>query len=179
MAAGPEQIQRALQDLRIELAIATSLVAARVRLRPTDLDILDVVAHYGPVSPTYLAQRTGTHIATLTGVLARLEREGWVHRRRDPNDGRAFIIEADPRGVATLDAVYAGGSGKLKQLAGTFGADAAEAVLTYLLAAARVIQAEAGELGSRPTATFPAGSEAGSRTPGEGPDAPSGPTVAQ
>lgn len=145
MAAGPGQIQRALQDLRIELAIATSRVAAHVGLRPADLDVLDVVAHFGPVSPTYLARRTGTHIATLTGVLARLEREGWVHRRRDPNDGRASIIEADPRGVSTLDAVYASGSHELRQLAGTFDSDAAEAILTYLLAAARVIRAKADE----------------------------------
>jgi DNA-binding MarR family transcriptional regulator len=143
VAASPEQIQRALQDLRIELAIVTSRVAAHVRLRPADLDILDVVAHHGPVSPTYLAQRTGTHIATLSGVLARLEREGWVHRRRDPEDGRAVIIEADPRGVATLDAVYASGSHELKQLAETLGADAAEAIHAYLLAAARAIRAKA------------------------------------
>lgn len=147
VAASPEQIQRALQDLRIELAIVTSRVAAHVGLRPTDLDILDVVAHFGPVSPTYLAQRTSTHIATLTGVLARLEREGWVHRRRDPKDGRAFIIEADPRGVATLDAVYASGSHELQQLAGTFDTGAAEAILAYLLAAAHVIRAKVDELG--------------------------------
>lgn len=148
MAASAEQIQRALQDLRIELAIATSRVAAGLGLRPTDLDILDVVAHFGPVSPTYLAQRTGTHIATLTGVIARLEREGWVHRRRDPKDGRAFIIEADPRGVATLDAVYSSASHELKQLAKTFKSDAAEAILAYLLAAARVVRNKADELGS-------------------------------
>jgi DNA-binding MarR family transcriptional regulator len=162
LAASPEQIQRALQDLRIELAIATSRVAAGVGLRSTDLDILDVVAHYGPVSPTYLAQRTGTHIATLTGVLARLEREGWVQRRRDPKDGRAFIIEADPGGLATLDALYASGSHELKQLAKTFDTDAAEAILTYLLAAARVVRTKADEMasekmGSQRKATFPAG----------------------
>jgi MarR family transcriptional regulator, organic hydroperoxide resistance regulator len=147
LEASPEQVQRALQDLRIELSIATSRVAARVGLRPADLDVLDVVVHYGPVSPTYLARRTGTHIATLTGVLARLERDGWVRRRRDPQDGRSFIIEADPGGAAALDAVYAAANRELTRLAGTLGPDA-EAVLGYLLAAARTVRAKADELAS-------------------------------
>jgi DNA-binding MarR family transcriptional regulator len=150
MAASPDQIQRALQDLRIELAIATFRVADRVGLRPADLDILDVVTHYGPVSPTYLSRRTGTHIATLTGVLARLERDGWIQRRRDPRDGRASVIEADPRGTATLGALYAAGNRELKVLAGTFGADITEAILAYLLAAARAVRTEADAIGAHP-----------------------------
>jgi DNA-binding MarR family transcriptional regulator len=150
MADGPGQIQRALQDLRIELAIATSRVADRAGLRPADLDILDVVAHYGPVSPTYLSRRTGTHIATLTGVLARLERDGWIRRRRDPRDGRASIIEADPRGVAILDALYTSGNHELKDLAETFDTGSAEAILAYLLAAARIVRAKADAIGSQP-----------------------------
>lgn len=156
MAASPDQIQRALQDLRIELSIATSRVAARVGLRPADLDVLDVVAHYGPVSPTYLARRTGTHIATLTGVLSRLERDGWVRRQRDPEDGRAFIIEADPGRAAALGAVYAAANGELKELAGALGAEAAESVLAYLLAVARTVRAEADELASRDDTASPA-----------------------
>lgn len=150
MADGPDQIQRALQELRIELAIATSRVADRAGLRPADLDILDVVAHYGPVSPTRLAQRTGTHIATLTGVLARLERDGWIHRRRDPRDGRASVIEADPRGAATLSALYAAANHELRDLAGTFDTAGAEAILGYLLAAARIVRSKADMIGSQP-----------------------------
>ena len=150
MADGPDQIQRALQDLRIELAIATSRVADRAGLRPADLDILDVVAHYGPVSPTRLAQRTGTHIATLTGVLARLKRDGWIQRRRDPRDGRASVIEADPRGVATLNALYAAANHELRDLAGTFDTAGAEAILGYLLTAARIVRSKADMIGPQP-----------------------------
>lgn len=160
MAASPGQIQRALQDLRIELAIATSRAADRAGLRPADLDILDVVAHCGPLSPTYLSQRTGTHIATLTGVLARLERDGWIQRRRDPRDGRAFVIEADPRGVATLEALYAAGNRELTELAETFDSDGAEAVLSYLLAAARIVRSQASAIGSRPDSAAPGGRQA-------------------
>lgn len=150
MEDNPGQIQRALQDLRIELAIATSRVADRAGLRPADLDILDVVAHYGPVSPTYLSRRTGTHIATLTGVLSRLERGEWVRRRRDPGDGRAFIIEADPRGAETLEELYAAGNRELKDLAGSFDTRGTEAILAYLLAAARIVRARADAISSQP-----------------------------
>jgi DNA-binding MarR family transcriptional regulator len=94
--AHPERVQRTLQDLRIELGILTSRVSLAAGLRPTDLDILDIVVHEGPISPTRLAQRTGVHPATMTGVLARLERDGWIARSKSAVDGRAAVIEAVP-----------------------------------------------------------------------------------
>jgi len=89
----PGQVQRSLQDLRIELDILTARVAVASGLRPPDLDILDIAVHDGPISPTRLARLTGVHPATMTGVLARLERDGWVARRRNPIDGRSAVIE--------------------------------------------------------------------------------------
>jgi hypothetical protein len=55
----PIQVQRSLQDLRIELGILTARVAVASGLRPPDLDILDIAVHDGPISPTGLARRTG------------------------------------------------------------------------------------------------------------------------
>ena len=101
------QAQRALQDLRIELSVLTARVSALSGLRPADLDILDIVVHDGPISPTRLARRTGVHPATMTGVLARLERQGWVVRRKDPVDGRAAVIEPVPERTDRIGELYA------------------------------------------------------------------------
>jgi DNA-binding MarR family transcriptional regulator len=98
--------QRALQDLRIELGAHTDRVALAAGLKPSDLSILDVVVHEGPISPSRLADRACVHRATLTGVLARLEREGWVERRRDAHDGRAAVIHAVARRVQVLHRLF-------------------------------------------------------------------------
>jgi DNA-binding MarR family transcriptional regulator len=48
----------------------------------------------GPLSPTALARLTGVHPGTLTGILDRLERGGWIARERAENDRRAVLIRA-------------------------------------------------------------------------------------
>ena len=46
--------------------------------------ILELINRLGPLSPSALAKEAGLHPATLTGILDRLERGGWLHRERDP-----------------------------------------------------------------------------------------------
>jgi MarR family len=39
---------------------------------------LDLITRHGPLSPSAPARRAGLHPATMTGILDRLERGGWV-----------------------------------------------------------------------------------------------------
>lgn len=102
----PVDLQRAVQDLRIELAVLNDKVAAAVGLNPRDLDVLDVVTHDGPCTPGHLAARTAVPAATLTGVLVRLARDGWITRTLDPDDRRSARIAAAAR-VDELATPYA------------------------------------------------------------------------
>ncbi|MDQ6947852.1 MAG: MarR family transcriptional regulator [Actinomycetota bacterium] len=108
-------LQRALQDLRIELSILTERVAALAGLNPRDLDVLDLIAHEGPFTPTALAARTGLRAATLTGALARLERDGWVTRAPNPGDRRSALVGVTSR-VRELDRLYGAGDALLGQV---------------------------------------------------------------
>src|SRR6187549_1099244 len=74
--------KRALRDLRIELSVLNHRVGRRVELRDIDFDCLDVIVRHGPVTPTVLARRVGVHLATMTGILNRLEAGGWITRDR-------------------------------------------------------------------------------------------------
>jgi DNA-binding MarR family transcriptional regulator len=69
-------------------------VGAHLDLKDVDMDCLDLISRDGPLSPTALARRAGLHPATLTGILDRLERAGWVARERDPADRRAVVVRA-------------------------------------------------------------------------------------
>jgi DNA-binding MarR family transcriptional regulator len=69
-------------------------VGAHLELKDIDMDCLDLINRHGPLSPSAVARRAGLHPATMTGILDRLERAGWVVRERDPVDRRAVTIRA-------------------------------------------------------------------------------------
>src|SRR5258708_34468896 len=81
-------VREALRDLGTQLSQLNNSVGAHVDLKATDLGCLDLISRYGPISPSALAKRAGLHPATMTGVLDRLERGGWIERGRDPSDRR-------------------------------------------------------------------------------------------
>src|SRR5438552_13326832 len=93
-------VKASLRELRSQLALLNHQVGAHLDLKDVDLDCLDLIAGHGPLSPSALARRAGLHPATLTGILDRLERGGWVARDRDPTDRRAVLVRALPGRLA-------------------------------------------------------------------------------
>ncbi|MEU8238532.1 MarR family transcriptional regulator [Actinoplanes missouriensis] len=131
-------LRTALRDLRIELALNTSRVAALAGLNDSDLAVLDVLTREGAQSPTALAHRTGLHPATLTGVLARLEKTGWVLRRPDDTDRRSVRIEQIP--AEHLTRLYRDVSQSLDELAEGLSDPERHTVLTFLRAATALVR---------------------------------------
>jgi DNA-binding MarR family transcriptional regulator len=98
--AGPHRgrlsraVKESLRDLGAQLSLLNHSVGTRLDLRDADLECLDLITRYGPLSPSALARRAGLHPATMTGILDRLERGGWIDRGRDPADRRGVVIRA-------------------------------------------------------------------------------------
>ena len=95
-APDPPQLRTvlALRRLGSALAATNRAVGGALGIKDTDLAVLDVLHQEGPLTPTQLARRTRTHPATMTGVLGRLERGGWIERRPDAADRRSVRIRA-------------------------------------------------------------------------------------
>ena len=140
----PGELRTALRELRIELSISTYRVASVAGLNYSDLAVLDVLARDGTQSPTDLARRTGIHAATMTGVLARLEKTGWIVRRPDTADGRRVQIES--AGFARLTAIYRDGNRRLDDVDACLSADQAGTVLEYVRAVTGAVRATSLEL---------------------------------
>jgi DNA-binding MarR family transcriptional regulator len=81
-----------LRDLRIELAVLNHRVGTKAELKDLDFDCLDVIARHGPLTPSALAARVGVHVATMTGILNRLEEHGWITRSRSDDDRRVVVV---------------------------------------------------------------------------------------
>ena len=92
---GPvDQMILALRRLNSAFAASNRVVGEALGLKDSDFAVLDALNQEGPRTPTELARRTRTHVATMTGILARLERDGWIERRpgskRPPVSGSAM-----------------------------------------------------------------------------------------
>jgi DNA-binding MarR family transcriptional regulator len=97
-----------LRALRLELARLNHRVSDRLELRDLDLDCFDLVARSGSLTPTELAGLSGIHPATLTGILDRLERGGWIVRERTTGDRRSVRLRPAPRNAAQIVPHFAG-----------------------------------------------------------------------
>jgi DNA-binding MarR family transcriptional regulator len=106
-------IRQSLRELSIQLSLLNHHVGARLEIRDVDLDCLDLVDRYGPLSPSALARRAGLHPATMTGILDRLERGGWVVRERDPADRRGVVVRPRRERGAELLELYSGMNGAM------------------------------------------------------------------
>ncbi|KFA93877.1 MarR family winged helix-turn-helix transcriptional regulator [Archangium violaceum] len=60
----------------------------------------------GPLSMGELARRVGVTEKTITGIVDRLEREGYAQRERDPADRRVVHVRLTPRGKKTADGIH-------------------------------------------------------------------------
>ncbi|GAA2111505.1 MarR family transcriptional regulator [Actinomadura alba] len=101
-------VKDSLRELSVQLSLLNSQVGARLALKEIDVGCLDLITREGPLSPSALARRAGLHPATLTGILDRLERGGWIGRDRDPSDRRAVLVRALRDRNPELFHLYAG-----------------------------------------------------------------------
>jgi DNA-binding MarR family transcriptional regulator len=125
-------IRDGLRELGIQLSLLNHQVGARVELKDVDLDCLDVIDLDGPLSPSALARRAGLHPATMTGVLDRLERGGWVTRERDPDDRRAVRVRAPRKRNADLMRLYSGMNRSMNKILAGYEDSELEVIADFL-----------------------------------------------
>ena len=125
-------IKQSLRALSIQLSLLNHQVGAHVGLNDVDLDCLDLIARHGPISPSALAQRAALHPATITGVLDRLERGGWVVRERDPSDRRAVVVRPLRDRSAELVRLYGGMNASMHEICAGYDEAELEVLAEFL-----------------------------------------------
>ena len=125
-------IKESLRELSIQLSLLNHRVVAHLDLRDVDLDCLDLINRHGPLSPSALARRAGLHPATMTGILDRLERAGWIARDRDPSDRRAVLVRARRERNAELLRLYSGMNASMDQICAGYSEDQLELLAEFL-----------------------------------------------
>jgi DNA-binding MarR family transcriptional regulator len=109
-------IKESMRELSIQLSRLNHQVGTHLDLKEIDLGCLDTIGRHGPLSPSALARIAGLHPATVTGILDRLERGGWVARERDPSDRRAVVVRALRDRNAEVFRLYSGMNASLDRI---------------------------------------------------------------
>ena len=101
-----EIVGRLLRRLSTAAVLFHHAVAERLGLGPTDHKCFDLLRERGPMIGRDLAAITGLTSGAITGVVARLERAGYLRRDPDPNDQRKQILTALPKRLPDLETVF-------------------------------------------------------------------------
>jgi DNA-binding MarR family transcriptional regulator len=139
--ASPRQLRAALHGFGLERGRLTTAIAQTAGVPANDLAALEHLELAGPLSPTDLAERLLLTPGSVTALLDRLERAGWVRRRPHPTSRRSIVVELSPaaRSAATsagLDDYEAAVERAARQLTPAERAAAARFLATAAAAAA-------------------------------------------
>jgi DNA-binding MarR family transcriptional regulator len=125
-------IRESLREMSMQISLLNHQVRGHLELKGADLECLDLIQRHGPLSPSELARRAGLHAATVTGILDRLERGGWISRERDPSDRRAVVVQAARARLAEVLHLYAGMNSAMDQICAGYADHELELLADFL-----------------------------------------------
>ncbi|MDQ6776686.1 MAG: MarR family transcriptional regulator, partial [Actinomycetota bacterium] len=82
--------------------------------------------------PSALARRVGVHLATMTGILDRLERGGWIARDRDESDRRAVLVRSVPAKQGDIFRLYDGMNRSLDEIFERYSDEEVDLIVDFL-----------------------------------------------
>jgi DNA-binding MarR family transcriptional regulator len=100
------EIKKALQDNQGQSAILSDAIADRLRITPTELEVLGTLALGGALPAGELARRTGLTSGAVTRLIDRLESRGMARRRSDPDDRRRVLVEITANAIKAAAPFY-------------------------------------------------------------------------
>lgn len=113
LAPAPPSLGEVLDFMRLIWALDHALQQTSKRMMgaigvtgPQRL-VIRIVTRFPGIPAGQIAQLLHVHPSTLTGVLKRLEKQGLIHRRPDPKDGRRAFLGVTEKGKR-IDAAGAG-----------------------------------------------------------------------
>lgn len=109
-------------------------LAAQLGLGPSDWKVLGLLERHGPLTAGDLVAHSGLAPASVTGLIDRLERGGWVQRARDVRDGRRVVVTLDQARVTrSIGTSFQGLERRLAELYARYRDDQLELLLEFLV----------------------------------------------
>ncbi|MCT2584943.1 MarR family winged helix-turn-helix transcriptional regulator [Actinophytocola gossypii] len=147
-AAAVQAVADAGRVLSTAAVLFHTNVSSSVGLGPTDGKVLELIRRYSDISAKELAERTGLAKNSISAVLSRLEKNGFVERRPDPADGRRLLLVSTAEGARRIGELFVGLTSRLDELRERYTTEQLRVIADYQLRAAAIQHSEAAKLGT-------------------------------
>ncbi|OBK41426.1 MarR family transcriptional regulator [Mycobacterium sp. 1165196.3] len=125
-------------------------VAEKLGLGPTDTKCLDLLRERSAMTGSELAAATGLTTGAITGVVARLEKAGYLHRDPHPQDGRKQILRPVEARFQQVHDVFEPFRGDLATLLSEFDEHQLNAIARFLAEGTEITFRHAALLRAQP-----------------------------
>ena len=123
-----------------------STIASLLGLHPTDYKVLGILERSGPMSAGEIARSSGLAMASVTDLVDRLERKGFVRRTRGSTDRRRVVVEPAIDREAAAKQVFASTRRSLAHLYAEYSEEELRVIADFLDRNAKRLRVETRKL---------------------------------
>jgi DNA-binding MarR family transcriptional regulator len=117
-------------------------VADRLGVHSTDIETMDLLHIYGPITAGQLGEHAGLTSGATTRLIDRLERAGFVKRRHDENDRRRVIIEPSWDHAGAVMALFEPIARRMGQLWASYSPEELETIIDFIHRSNEIVSEE-------------------------------------
>ncbi|WP_285769415.1 MarR family transcriptional regulator [Peribacillus sp. SI8-4] len=115
-----KSLAKGMQRFGMRSVLFQQNMAQKIGVSHTDLKTAEILKETGPITAGELAKITGLSTGSVTALINRLEKSGYVRRERDQLDGRRVMIEPIPERQEQIKSHYQSLSTATKDLCSSY-----------------------------------------------------------
>ncbi|ACM24051.1 MULTISPECIES: MarR family winged helix-turn-helix transcriptional regulator [Thermotoga] len=127
-----QPFERVLREICFMVKVEGRKVLRDFGITPAQFDILQKIYFEGPKRPGELSLLLGVAKSTISGLVKRLETDGYLTRRPDAADGRAYLLAITRKGESVIEKVIERRESFIEKITSELGQEKAENILKIL-----------------------------------------------
>jgi len=117
-----------------------NVIASRLGLNIIEVKTIDILQQMGPLTPGVIAEQTGLATPSVTALIDRLEKKGFVQRVRDTEDRRRVFVTLDKQHYAELYGLFGSFIHSVEQLLEPYSDEQLVLIHDFLKRSAQVMR---------------------------------------
>ncbi|MDR9855129.1 MULTISPECIES: MarR family transcriptional regulator [Paenibacillus] len=131
-----------MRGLGTRTVLYQQFVAASHGLYNNDLKSVDILRETGPITAGELSKFTGLATGTVTALIDRLEKCGYVRREQDPTDRRRVIIVPEYEHNAEIKNTYSPLHSAMLELASSYNDEELQLITQFIGKASKILEGQ-------------------------------------
>ena len=137
-----DDIVTSFRDLGRRVVLYQHKIAEQLDVYNHDWTTIDMLSETGPITAGELGRRVGLTTGSVTALVDRLERAGYVKRERHPKDRRSIMIVPQYEDKSEVQHVYETLNQHMTELTNQYTAEQMETIQSFLKATTAILDNE-------------------------------------